>query len=280
MGGHEAVAVSLWIAHCWVLDAFDATGYLEVRSPVRRCGKTTLLNVLTLLVPKPWATVEPSEAVLYRRIAANQPTLLLDEVDAIFNKKSEATEGLRACLNAGNLRGTTVPRCQPPRMDIVEFEVFCPKALCGIGTLPATITDRSIPVTMRRRRKSDRVERFRMRRAQDEMIGLVAELEWWAANTVDPGEAQLGQVEHLADEGGPLASLDDRAFEQAWEPLLAVAAAAGEHWLAEAIAAAAALSGSRDDELDVGVTLLADIRAVFNGYADRKSLATTELLDA
>ena len=121
LGPHEAIAIALWVAHAWVLAAFEATGYLEVRSPVRRCGKTTLLRVLALVVPRPWTTVEPSEAVLYRKIAADEPTILLDEVDAVFNKKSEATEGVRACLNAGNLRGTTVPRCQPPRMDIVEF---------------------------------------------------------------------------------------------------------------------------------------------------------------
>jgi hypothetical protein len=279
VGSHEAVAVTLWVAHCWVLDAFDATGYLEIRSPVRRCGKSTLLDVIVLLVPRPWKTIEPSEAVFYRKIDRAAPTLLLDEVDAIFAKKSESTEGLRACLNAGNVRGTTVPRCLPPRMDVVEFNVFCAKALAGIGGLPATITDRSIPITMRRKQKSDPVERFRRRRVQDEMIGLVAELEWWATNAVDEVEAQLGQVEHLADDGGPLVSLDDRAFEQAWEPLLAVASAAGAEWLTAATAAAVALSGGRDDDLDLGVTLLRDIRAVFERDPGRDSLTTAELLD-
>jgi hypothetical protein len=84
VGPHEAVAVSLWVAHCWVLDAFDATGYLEIRSPVRRCGKSTLMDVIELLVPRPWKTIEPSEAVFYRKIEKSAPTLLLDEVDAIF----------------------------------------------------------------------------------------------------------------------------------------------------------------------------------------------------
>jgi hypothetical protein len=221
VGVHEATAIALWIAHAWALDAFDATGYLEIRSPVRRCGKTTLLSVLDVLVPRPWTAIEPSEAVFYRRIAATQPTLLLDEVDAIFNKKSEATEGLRACLNAGNRRGTTVPRCQPPRMDIVEFEVFCAKALAGIGGLPATITDRSIPIEMRRKQPADRVARFRSRQARDLTAPLVVELEQWAAGAIDELARALADVEHLVDEDGPLVSLDDRAFEQAWEPLLA-----------------------------------------------------------
>jgi hypothetical protein len=279
VGAHEAVAITLWIAHAWVLDAFEATGYLEIRSPVRRCGKTTLLEVIGLLVPRPWPAIEPSEAVFYRKISNDQPTLLLDEVDAIFSRKAETTEGLRACLNAGNKRGVKVPRCQPPRMDIVEFEVFCAKALAGIGGLPATITDRSIPIEMRRKQPADRVERFRGRLVRDETIGIVSELECWAAHA-DEVEAELAAVERLADDGGPLESLDDRAFEQAWEPLLAVASLAGDEWIRAAVDAAVALSGSRDDELDLGVTLLRDIRAVFGAHADRDSLATYELLDA
>jgi hypothetical protein len=279
VGPHEAIAITLWIAHAWVLNAFEATGYLEIRSPVRRCGKTTLLELIALLVPRPWLAIEPSEAVFYRRIARDQPTLLLDEVDAIFTRRAEATEGLRACLNAGNKRGLKVPRCQPPGMDIVEFEVFCCKALAGIGGLPATITDRSIPIEMRRKQSADRVERFRGRRVRDETIGLVSELEWWAAHAVDDVEVELAAVERLADDGNPLESLDDRAFEQAWEPLLAVASLAGDDWIRVAVAAAVALSGNRDDELDLGVTLLRDIRDVFERKPDRVSLATWELLD-
>jgi hypothetical protein len=163
-------------------------------------------------------------------------------------------------------------------MEIAEFAVFCAKALAGIGGLPATITDRSIPIEMRRKQPADRVERFRSRKAQELAAPLVAELERWA----DGGTAgvELARVEALANKGGPLASLDDRAWEQAWEPLIAVASLAGERWLEKATAAAVALSGSRDDELDVGVNLLADIRNVFEGEPDREALGTYELLDA
>ena len=280
IGSSEAIAIALWIVHVWVLEAFDATGYLEIRSPVRRCGKSTLLDVLELLVPKPWKAIEPSEAVFYRRISATTPTLLLDEVDAIFRKKSEATEGLRACLNAGNKRGTTVPRCVPPRMEIAEFAVFCAKALAGIGELPATITDRSIPIEMRRKQPGGSVERFRSRKARELAAPLAAELERWAASATAGVELELIRVETLANDEQPLASLDDRAWEQAWEPLIAVASLAGERWLEQGIEAAVALSGNRDDELDAGVTLLADIRAVFNKNVNRETLSTYELLDA
>lgn len=281
VGTAEGIAITLWVAHCWVLNAFDATGYLEVRSPVRRCGKTTLLDVLDLLTPRSRKAIEPSEAVLFRRISGENgpPTLLLDETDAIFNRKSESTEGLRACLNAGNRRGTKVPRCVPPRMDVAEFEVFCAKALAGIGGLPATITDRSIPVEMRRKQPGDRVERFRTRKAREQAAPIAAALERWGAGSIAELEVELIKVEGLADDGQPLATLDDRAWENAWEPLLAVASLAGDEWRAHAIAAAVELSGSRDDQLDEGINLLADIRRVFDVHLDRVSLSTQELLD-
>ena len=49
-------------------------------------------------------------------------------------------------------------------------------------------------------------------------------------------------------------------------------------WTEAAIAAAVHLSGNRDDELDVGVNLLADIRAVFDSVPTREALSTMELL--
>jgi len=76
----------------------------------------------------------------------HSPTLL-DEGDAIFNRKAGGnTEGLRAVLNAGNRRGTTVPRVslEAKHPKLLEFDVFCPKAIAGIGRIPETVADRSM----------------------------------------------------------------------------------------------------------------------------------------
>jgi hypothetical protein len=134
--------IALWITHTWILDAFDYTPYLDIRSPEKRCGKTKLLDCLELLVGKPWRAVSPSEAVLYRKIESDQPTLLLDEVDTVFSgTKNEHKEPLRALLNAGFERKAKVPRCvgQGSNYRVQEFTVFCAKAFAGIGQLPDTV---------------------------------------------------------------------------------------------------------------------------------------------
>jgi hypothetical protein len=113
------------------------------------------------------AAPAPSEAVLYRKIERDHPTLLLDEVDTIWRGgggRNDNHDGLRALLNAGNESGVRVPRCAGPRGEqLVDFDVNCPKVLAGIGQLPETVADRSILVAMKRRTKRERVERFRRR---------------------------------------------------------------------------------------------------------------------
>src|SRR5262249_48866311 len=133
----------------------------------RRSGKSRLLDVLQLLVARPWRAIEPTEAVMFRKIERDTPTLLLDEADAIFGKKRETTEGLRALLNAGNARGTLVPRWGGAEQEVPEFSVFCAKALAGIGALPDTIADRSVRIAMKRKVRGEDCERFRRRRAED-----------------------------------------------------------------------------------------------------------------
>jgi hypothetical protein len=169
-GEHEPVAVSLWVAHAWLVEHFDVSPILAATSAEMRSGKTRVLDCLEMLCPRPWRVVQPSEAVLYSMLAKRPaPTLLFDEVDTIFTKRaSERQEGIRAILNAGNQKGTPVARV---RMDgrtrsLEELDVYGAKALAGIGELPPTVTDRSVVIRMRRRASDEPIARFRRREAR------------------------------------------------------------------------------------------------------------------
>lgn len=166
-GAAEAAAIDLFVFHTWAIGGAHATPYLVVVSPERRTGKTRLMEVLRLLTRCPWHTTSTTEAALFRKIDQDSPTLLLDEIDAVFGSNSERTEPLRAILNAGNRRGATATRVVPPKMEVRDFTVFCPKVLAGIdtGRLPDTIKDRAIVVRMKRRHDGEMVERFRERNA-------------------------------------------------------------------------------------------------------------------
>src|SRR4051794_26175807 len=68
MSPAQILVTALWVIHTHCFEHAEQTPYLSVTSPERRCGKSRLLEVLALLVHKPWNTIIPSEAVLYRRI--------------------------------------------------------------------------------------------------------------------------------------------------------------------------------------------------------------------
>lgn len=88
MSPAQADAAALWVLHTHALDAAEQSPYLAVTSAEKRSGKSRLLDVLELIVARPWRVVTPSEAVIFRKLDAQRPTLLLDECDAIFHDKS------------------------------------------------------------------------------------------------------------------------------------------------------------------------------------------------
>jgi hypothetical protein len=268
---HARVAVPLWALHTWAVDAAWATPYLLVVSPEKRSGKSRLLEVLALLTRKPWCIAAASEAAMFRKIHESRPTLLLDEIDAIFGAASERTEPLRAILNSGNRPGAAVARCvgDGANQQVVDFSVFCPKVLSGIdtGRVPDTIVDRSIRLPMKRKTPGEQVEKFRHRYAVQETASIREAAEAWGATHTD----ELYAAEPVLPAG-----LDDRAGE-AWEPLLAIADHAGGTWPALAREAALGLVGDDTAEPGHGARLLAKLYDVF---ADAEALATTAILEA
>jgi hypothetical protein len=268
----QAAAVVVWVAHTWTVDAAHATPYLHVTSAEPESGKTRLLEVAQELVPKPLSTMNISDAALFRAIAAEKPTLFLDEVDAVFSAskaKTGAKDELRSLLNAGYRRGQRVFRMGGGNHTQLEsFEVFCPKALAGLGGLPGTLASRCVRIELKRRRRDEPVEDFIPSDFLDETAAFRVRLEQWAGCAV----TSLRGMSFIRVEG-----LRDRQNE-VWRPLLAIAEAASPAWLAQARRSAVALAaGETSDEPSLGLLLLGDIRDVFD---DRKAdqLASADLI--
>jgi hypothetical protein len=267
----QSTVIALWVLHAWAKNAFDYTPYLHIHSPEKRCGKTLVLDLLGLLVPEPWPVVGPSEAVLFRAIDANEPTLLLDEVDTIFKERDEKSEGLRGILNAGFKRNGSVPRCVGQGHEVKNFSVFCPKVLAGIGRLPDTVADRSIPITLSRKTRQDPVERFRLRRVIAESEELRARLQNWAESAV--------VIEELRNaEPAMPGELGDRQADVT-EPLVAIADLAGGDWPERARNALLELYASHRDPESDGVRLLRDVRTVLQSQ-NLTRIKTSSLIEA
>jgi hypothetical protein len=267
----QTAAIALWVFHTYTVDVCDCTPYLSVTSALARSGKSRLLEVLELLVREPMQTANISDAALFRSIQTLHPTLLFDEIDAIFGPKARDREDLRGMLNAGYRRGAVARRMGGANKTQLEaFEVYCAKCFAGIGELPTTIRDRTIRIRLERRiRDQEPIERFRRRDVGPEAEHLRDAL----GSLSDRHASQLTHATpDLPDE------LDDRA-QDVWEPLLAIADLAGAEWPERARAAAASLSSDAEREDDTaGVQLLRDIHTVF---ASRRADAfkTGDLID-
>lgn len=265
-----ADAVTLWAAHAHALDAFDSTPRLALLSPEPGSGKSRTEEVLELLVPSPMHALNASTAAVFRSIEGERPTLLFDEVDAIFGRhgKDDGAEDLRGLLNAGHRRGASIPRCVGKSQEVVRFPVFAAVALAGLGDLPDTLMSRSVIVRMRRRAPHETVASFRYRDTEPVGHALRDRLAAWAAEHI----AALTDARPTMPAG-----VEDRPAD-CWEPLLAVADAAGGEWPGRGRAACVELvkvGASR--EASLGIRLLADLRTVFGS----SEVAFTEtLLDA
>jgi hypothetical protein len=266
----QADVCALWIVHTYLLEASYFTPYLDINSPVWRSGKTRLLEVLRVLVCKPWFTGRVTASALVRKTEKDQPTLLLDESDAAIQTKGEYAEVVRGILNTGFERDGTYSMSVPNGngWEPCDFKTFCPKAIAGIGNLPATVRDRSIPIQLKRARREDKRQRFRKAKVKPEADQLRQRVENWCKSIIE----KLRETEpELPDE------LNDRQ-QDVCEPLLAIADLAGGDWPERARSALLKLcTGSMTTGDSTNLLLLADIQDTFNKEG-RDRLPTSRLL--
>jgi len=269
--GHVALPLALWVLATYAFSLFDAFPYLAVLSPVKRCGKTRLLEVLELLCSRPWLTLPPSEAALFRYIDTVKPTLLLDEVEIFRNPKAERAQWLLAILNAGHRKGASIARCVGESNKVQKFDVYCPKAFAAIESLPDTLADRSIIIHMQRKRKTDKTQRFNLRRVSRPAKLLQEEI----ARLVGSEKKALREA---YDQASPLEFLEDRE-EDLFTPVFVVCATFSPSRLGELKGCALALTGAKaeaDVDDSLGLRLLKDISQVWP--EGQRYISTEDLL--
>jgi len=268
---YAADAIALWVLRAHLHDLFDVNPRLAILSPEKRCGKTTLLEILEHLVPRALMASNVTPSVIYRVIEAERPTLLIDEFDSF----KDVHEELRGILNSGHRRaGARVIRTVGDDHEPRSFSTWCPMIVAAIGQLPATLADRSIIIPMQRRARGEKVSRLRWASPQGEALRssldmLARGCARWVADHIE--QLQIPQAD-------PPSELHDRAADN-WTPLLAIAEILENPWPARARKAALCLSGqdATDWEGD-GVQLLTDICALFS-ETDLDRIGSTDLCD-
>lgn len=259
---NSALTVALWTIFTYIIGRVSIAPILGLISPVKRCGKTTLLTLVERLCYRPLTTSNITAAALFRCIQLHRPTLLIDEGDTFIHASSE----LNGIINSGHSQTNAyVIRVVDGRP--VQFSTFCAKVIALIGRLPETMQDRTIPVQLRRKRSSESVESIR--EASDAELNIIkSKIQRWT----DDNAAHLVMTRPVLD-----GITNDRVIDN-WEPLLAIAKRMGDQCLAAATAAAISTSSAQSENRSVAEELLADVQNAFES-ACAESLTSTRLIE-
>jgi putative DNA primase/helicase len=242
-------AMALWIVATWFEPVAKVAPILNITSPELRCGKSNSLAIISKLAKTPLTAANITPAAVFRTIEKHTPTLLIDEADAFLGENEE----LRGLINSGHTRETaffvrTVGDEHEPR----QFSTWGFKAIAGIGKRAATIEDRAITISLKRKLAGEKVERLR-----HTVPGLFDTLGRKLARFAADNMERIAKLRpHLPE------ALNDRAQDN-WEPLLAIADVAGGPWPQKAREAALGLSGSKNEAASLGEELLRDIQDIF-----------------
>jgi len=252
MSDHCRDTCALWALYSHLAQRVQIAPRLAIRSAVKRCGKTTLLDVLSRLVARPLKSESLTASVVFRVIEAHRPTLLIDEADSFLRDNEE----LQRVLKSGHRKGGSALRNVGDEHEPRAFDTFSALAIALIGQLPDPLHDRALDIELKRRLRGETVEPFRFDRTPH-LDELARKATRWAK---DHAEA----IADAADPPMPPEIIDREADN--WRPLLVIADAAGGEWpqrgrkTALAAHAAAAAAGDQASWIEL---LLGDIRDTF-----------------
>ena len=260
----QRVPFILWAVFAHAHDAFEISPILAITSPEKGCGKSTALSLLSALVPRPLTSANITPSAVFRATDYFRPCLLLDEADTFLAD----SEGLRGILNSGHMRSQAyVTRVAGDDHQVCMYSTWTPKAIALIGGLPATLADRSVIIRMRRRSQGENIERLQLHRLSD-MEDLCSMAARWASDHVEDLRFCEPEI--------PDTVTRDRARDN-WRPLLAIADLVGDEWPRRARESAGSLSRTSKEDNSFGITLLDDLRALFETRKEAR-LPSEEIL--
>lgn len=250
-----ATALALWALGSFCMNAWRVWPKTLITSPEKRCGKSTLLEVIEGIVYRALLTSNISPSAIFRCIDEWAPSLLIDEADT-FAKDNDELNGV---INAGHTKRTAaVIRTEKigDGFRPVKFSVWAPQVIAGIGEQRGTLHDRSIHIEMRRKlpgESSTKLPPDYFERMQNTRRRCLR----WAEDNVDKLRASTLEAPPCGN---------DRAQDN-WTPLFAIAELVGGGWPekvrgAYAIFTEAVAAGSED----AGHMLIEDITQILDGW--------------
>ncbi|MCG3136719.1 MAG: hypothetical protein HJJLKODD_00555 [Phycisphaerae bacterium] len=215
--GGTTATLALWSILSYVYPAWSAVPYLAVGGPLGS-GKSQVFEVLKRIVFRPLPSANMTAPALFRTLHERGGVLLLDEAERLRDGSPEAGE-LRNILLSGYKRGTPAQRMESSgdgKFRTVTFDVYGPKAIACIGSLPEALASRCIRINMFRADPTSEKPRRRIDADPQRWADLRDNLH---AIALEHGPTWL----ELADRSDVCPAMSGRDYEL-WQPIMAIAA--------------------------------------------------------
>jgi hypothetical protein len=250
-----ALAAVLWCIWTYLVSENFVTKapHLGITGASWRVGKTRLLDLLELLVWKAFGVGRLSEAALYRLIAQEAPTLLMDEFHKLLLKYPNLLDLMLTAYD----RGKKVVLFNSETHAIDQFSCWSAKAITFLGSLDPQLRDRIIEIFLERKPKGEK--RAKLRETPVEVFEILRrKILRWVTDNLDKIKA-FKTVD--LDVG------NDRATDN-WEFLLAIANAIGKECFDRAFRIAVKHESEGYDDDTVGPSVLKGLRDIFKDKCD------------
>jgi hypothetical protein len=258
-----STAITLWCLSTYLINQFRIYPKLIITSPEKRCGKSTLLDLIEAFTFKATITSNLSTAVIYRLIEETQPTLIMDEADTFVAGSSSDMTGI---INSGHAQNRAfVYRCGEKDFKPMKFSTWAPMVLASIGQLQPTTMDRGIVVQLIRKSEKETVQRIRVD-LFEKAKHTRQELLKWALDHAEIIKRELVEPPNIGN---------DRAVDN-WLPLFTISKKVSEKWHTKCEQAYELLE--RDTkEPELSTLLLQDISTILGAHATDK-ISSSELV--
>jgi len=258
-------AMVLWSLSTYCINNFRIFPKLFIFSPMKGCGKTTALEVLSGFTHKSLPVSGITPAVVFRVIEKEQPTLMVDEADQHLK---HASGDMTAILNSGHTKSTAfILRSKPKTLEPQKFSTWAPMVIAAIGTIQATIMDRSITIPLQRmtNQQKNSIQKIPYDFV-DKMLACRQELLKWSQDNEANCKANIITPPDIGN---------NRAQDN-WTPLFTLAELIGPKWLAKCEKAYRLLEAKKDSS-DPRDLLLKDIQKILQAY-NGKSITSEKLI--
>ncbi len=155
--------ITLWVIGTYLFMIFRYYPYIWLHAE-KSSGKTLMMEVLSSIVFNGELLTSPTEAVIFRDVANNQITMLIDEVEQFKKQNKECFGSLISILNVGFNKSGRVKRVErnsEGEWVTKPYNAYSPKMLAGINEIDDVLRDRTIPILLLRKKDTEIVKRYK-----------------------------------------------------------------------------------------------------------------------